>query len=152
MNAHPSVGALLVGKIGGQSTDVDRPAGVLKPIGEWPEKWADYIHEIDGHGVDALPEDRQGENILINKLCSLYVQHGIEEAIDDVSGACLDPALVKAGRILEMNYFKDMKVYERVPRTHLATTGGKLIGTMWIDTNKGDSENPSVRCLSLIHI
>ena len=61
VNAHPSVGALLVGKIGGQSTDVDRPAGVLKPIGEWPEKWADYTHEIDGHGVDALPEDRQGE-------------------------------------------------------------------------------------------
>ena len=34
VNAHPSVGALLVGKIGGQSTDVDRPAGVFKPIGE----------------------------------------------------------------------------------------------------------------------
>ena len=38
-----------------------------------------------------------------------------------------------------------MKVYECVPRTHLATTGGKIIGTMWIDTNKGDADNPNVR-------
>ena len=45
-----------------------------------------------------------------------------------------------------MNYFRDMKVYERVPRSHLATTGGKIIGTMWIDTNKGDADNPNVRC------
>ena len=45
-----------------------------------------------------------------------------------------------------MNYFKDMKVYDRVPRSHLATTGGKIIGTMWIDTNKGDADNPNVRC------
>ena len=49
------------------------------------------------------PRTGRGENILINELCSVYVQHGIEEATDDVSGAYLDPALVKAGRILEMN-------------------------------------------------
>ena len=75
------------------------------------------------------------------------MKNGIEEASDDVSGAYLDPALVQAGRILEMNYFRDMKVYERVPRSHLATTGGKIIGTMWIDTNKGDADNPNVRCM-----
>ena len=40
--------------------------------------------------------------------------------------------------------FKEMKVYECVPRTHLATTGGKLIGIVWIDINKGDSVNPNV--------
>ena len=101
---------------------------------------------MDGHGVDALAKDRQGENILVQELCSLYIQHGIEEAVDDVSGALLDPGLVRAGRTLEMKYFKDMRVYDRVPQTHIATTGGKLIGTMWIDTNKGDNENPNVRC------
>ena len=84
--------------------------------------------------------------ILNKELYSLYVQNGVEEASDDVSGAYLDPALVKAGRILEMNYFRDMKVYERVPRTHLATTGGKIIGTMRIDTNNGDADHPNVRC------
>ena len=125
---------------------MDRPAGVLKTIGKLPEKWAHYTHDNDGHGVDSLPEYRRGENIFINEVCSLYVQHGIEEATDDVSGAYLDPALVKAGRILEMNYFKEMKVYERLPGTHLATTAGKLIGAMWTDTNKGDSEKPNVRC------
>ena len=49
--------------------------------------------------MDSQPEDRQGETILINELCSLYVQHGIEEATDDVSGAYLGRALVKAGRM-----------------------------------------------------
>ena len=137
---------MLVGKVGGQSTDIDRPAGISRPIGNWPERWADCTHELDGHGVDAKPEDRSGETILDKELFSLYVQNVIEEAADDVSDAHLDPFLVKAGRILEMKYFKDMKVYERVPRSHLATKGGKIIGTMWIDTNKGDADNPNFRC------
>ena len=75
-----------------------------------------------------------------------YIQNGIEEAVDDVSGAYLDPSLVKAGRILEMNDFKDMMVYDRVPRSRLVTTGGKIIGTKWNDTNEGDADNPTVRC------
>ena len=146
MNAHPSVGGLLVGKIGGQSADVNRPAGVLNPIGDWPEKWADHTHEIGGRGVDSQPEGRLGEHILVSELRGLYIQHGIEEATVDVSGAYLDLALVKAGCILEMNLFMDMKVYDCVPRSYLATTGGKIIGTMWIDTNKEDRQNPNVRC------
>ena len=87
-----------------------------------------------------------GEAILDKELFSLDAQNGMEEAADDVSGAYLDPSLVKAGRILELNYFKDMKVYDRVPRSHLAATGGKIVGTMWIDTHKGDTDNPNVRC------
>ena len=41
-----SVGALLGVKISDQSTDIDRPAAVSKPIGDWPERWADYTHEL----------------------------------------------------------------------------------------------------------
>ena len=33
-----------------------------------------------------------------------------------------------------------------MPRTHLGTTDGQFIGIMWIFTNKGDRENPNVRC------
>ena len=64
--------------------------------------WADYIHEFDGHGIDADPKDRIGEAILKGELDSLYVQHGVEGAVDDVSGADLDPSLVRAGLEAEM--------------------------------------------------
>ena len=102
VHAHPSVGALLVGKIGGQSDMGNRPAGTSKPIGTWPEKWTDCVHELDGHSIDVEPAERSGERELEKELLSLYIQHGIEEAVDDVSGAILDPALVKAGREVEM--------------------------------------------------
>ena len=43
----------------------------MTPIGGWPEKWADYTHEMDGHGIDAKPEDRAGETILSKEMHSL---------------------------------------------------------------------------------
>ena len=44
-----------------------------------------------------------------------------------------------------MGFFKTMGVYERVPRSEQRETGGKTIGTTWIDTNKGDFDNPKIR-------
>ena len=87
---------------------VQRPAGVLKPRGDWPENWTDCVHEFDGHGLNSLPKDRSGEEVLQAELMTLYVQNGIEGAYDDVSGAGLDPATVRAGRATEMGFFKDM--------------------------------------------
>ena len=45
-----------------------------------------------------------------------------------------------------MKYVEDIKVYHRVPRSEQAQTGGKIVGTKWIDVNKGDIENPNIRC------
>ena len=70
------------------------------------------MHELDGHGVDASPEDRIGEKLLMSGLNCVYVQCGVESAYDDVSGAALGPALLRAGRDVEMVFFKDMGVYE----------------------------------------
>ena len=92
-----------------------RGGEVLKPIGDRPENWLDDIHEIYGHGVDDTPEGRGGEIILKGELDSLYVQNGTEGAIDDVSGATLDPDMVGAGRDVEMGFFKTVGVYDRVP-------------------------------------
>ena len=44
-----------------------------------------------------------------------------------------------------MTFFKTMGVYRRVPRPEQAHTKGKTIGTEWIDTNKGDFDNPKIR-------
>ena len=65
---------------------------------------------------------------------------------DNVSGAWLVPALVREGRAVEMQFFSDMGVYEIVPRSEQLETGGKVIGTKWIDVNKGDHDNPRNRC------
>ena len=131
------------------SEATSRPAGVTHPKGDWPSNWADYTHEFDGHGIDAAAEDRTREDILTQEIYSLYVQHGVEEAYDDVSGACLDPGLVRAGRGVEINFFETMGVYERVPRTEQQQTKGKIIGTKWIDTNRGYFDNPRIRsCLA----
>jgi hypothetical protein len=79
-------------------------------------------------------------------ISSLYVQHGVEAACDDVSGAWLDPKLVHEGRAVEMELFRSMGVYDHVPRSEQQSTGGKIIGTKWIDVNKGDFDNPRIRC------
>ena len=60
-------------------------------------------------------------------MSSLYAESGVEYAVDDVSGALLDPAMVHEGRKTEMKFFEDMQVYERVSRAEQAETGGKLL-------------------------
>ena len=118
----------------------------VKPKGELPSNLLDTVHETDGHNIDAPNCDRGGETALENCMNSLYAEAGIEYAVDDVSGALLDPTLVHAGRKTEMDFFDGMKVYDRVPRTEQLKTGGKIIGTKWIDVNKGDIDNPKIRC------
>ena len=44
-----------------------------------------------------------------------------------------------------MDFFKSMGVYDYVPRAEQKLTGGEIIGTKWIDVNKGDSDNPRLR-------
>ena len=77
------------------SLDPSRPAGTISPAGDWPAHWKDYTHEFDGHAMNVEGEDRTGEDILAGELSTLYVQHGIEYATDDVSGAAFDPTSVR---------------------------------------------------------
>ena len=73
------------------------------------------------------------------------MQNGIEGAVDDVSGVTLDPDMVRAGRDVEMGVFKTMGVYDRVPRSEQRESGGKSVGTKWIDVNKSGFDNPKMR-------
>ena len=97
----------------------------MKPAGIWPENWTDELHEYDGHGVDCKADDYTGEGILNNSINTLYVQNGIQYAEDDVSGVQLDPGLVHAGRAVEMDFFKTMGVYDRVPRPSSERAAGR---------------------------
>ena len=72
----------------------------------------------------------------------LYDQY---DFFDDVTGQELDKELATEARKLEMKFFRDMKVYEKVPRWHAARDGCKVITTRWLDVNKGDRKNPNYR-------
>ena len=76
---------------------------------------------------------------------ALVYKQGIHVAKDDVSGKDLVPELVVKAREEEMSYFRKLGVYKVVPREHQKGTGGKIIGTRWVDVNKGDAESPNCR-------
>ena len=112
------------------------PGPIEKPIGNYPYHWPDGIHELDGHALGSTLTSRGGEAALYTEMNALMVQNGIEYAEDDVSGASLDPTLVRQARDLEMKFFNDMSVCDRVPRSQLR---GKLVKSRWIDFSKGIS-------------
>ena len=53
--------------------------------------------------------------------------------------------MAKKAREVEMDYFRSMAVYSKVPRTEAVTNGCKVISTRWIDINKGDDKKPNYR-------
>ena len=65
--------------------------------------------------------------------------------IDDVTGKPLDHELASEARRLEIEFFRNMKVYEKVARWRAQEAGGKVVTTRWIDINKGDMQNPNYR-------
>ena len=69
-----------------------------------------------------------------------------EYAVDDVSGAYLDPTMVKKARADEIEYVRSMKLYTKVPIEEcLNKTGKQPIAVRWIDVNKQDATNPLYR-------
>ena len=57
----------------------------------------------------------------------------------------LDPSMVKSARKEEMDFFKKLGVYKRVPRSRVAEVSGKMVSVKWLDTSKGDKLNPNHR-------
>ena len=68
------------------------------------------------------------------------------EAWDDVNNCKLDPLKVRKAREEEMEYFRRMQVYRKVPIQRRKDETGKLpIKVRWVDTNKQDESNPKYR-------
>ena len=63
------------------------------------------------------------------------------EFMDDVTGAPLDKSRAIKARKLEMDFFRRMGVYTKVPREKYM----KVITTRWLDVNKGDEASPDYR-------
>lgn len=61
----------------------------------------------------------------------------LEEAWDDVNNCRLDPAKVSEARRAEMEFFRNMKVYTKLPLQRCKDMTGKPpIQVRWIDTNQ----------------
>ena len=116
-----------------------------RPVGDWPSDWVDTVHEEDGGNDEFGVRPQSGVKILKEAMYGLVCRNSIWKAWDDVSNVELSVEDVKAAGELEMKYFEKLRVYDKVDRSEIARTGGKLIGTRWVDVNKGDSVNVDCR-------
>jgi hypothetical protein len=65
---------------------------------------------------------------------------------DEITGAALQPELVKQARAEEIKFMLDWGVWERALITDCWRETGKApIGSKWVDVNKGDAAKPLVR-------
>lgn len=99
--------------------------------------------------INQAKADREGARLI----CSMMNENGLEEVSendwvwDDAKGGWLNPRLVMEARAKEIEYVKKMGLYEKVPRevAHREGGGRKPIKVRWVDTNKGNGENPNYR-------
>ena len=68
-----------------------------------------------------------------------------KEFDDDITGEYFNKARAIEARKLEIDFFKKMKVYSKVPRQQAKEMKAKVITTRWIDVYKGDKENIDYR-------
>lgn len=64
---------------------------------------------------------------------------------DDVCGRPLHKDLAAKVPKLEMDFFKEMKVFSKVDRPVAKQLGAKTITARWVDASKGDEVNPDYR-------
>ena len=72
---------------------------------------------------------------------------GAKEFWDDISGKSLPPGLVQSARKEEIDFMQSWNVWREVPVAESwSATGKGPLGGRWVDVNKGDDQNPDVRC------
>ena len=72
---------------------------------------------------------------------------GIESAkatYDEYTGEPLNANLVQKAKQEELDYFEAKDVWRVVPRER--ARGRRVIGTRWVNCNKGDADHPEIRC------
>ena len=66
-----------------------------------------------------------------------------KEFFDDVHGKWLDKDRAIDARRLQLEFFRKIGVYTKVPRSIAGES--KVITTRWVDADKGHAENPNYR-------
>ena len=110
--------------------------------------------KLDDLGVVARPVMSMEEMLSVAKVSdgrepseALHEECGDNlEAYDDLSGDRLVPSLMQKARREEIEYFKQMGVYDKVAIQEAYDVTGKApIAVRWVDVNKGDSQSPKYR-------
>ena len=66
-------------------------------------------------------------------------------AYDEYTGLQFDPTLTRKARDSELDFLNKLGTWLVVPRQQAIDDGYKVIGTRWVECNKGDAESPNVR-------
>ena len=106
------------------------------------------IHEIELTGSDEIralyATQEQGPLGADEPLLSAWQGH--REFVDDLTGLPLPPDLCRAARKKEIDYFKSKQVWDiRSINEARRIMGRAPISVRWVETNKGDDENPNIR-------
>ena len=67
------------------------------------------------------------------------------QAWDDITGVELNAKEVRKARMQELEYVREKKVWMKITRKEALRRGIKIVGTRWIDVNKGDIHNEQYR-------
>ena len=128
---------------------MERDKGI-RVVGEIPAGSPSTSARTVGRRVD--PEEFHDKDEMLAPMPLYRLTHvanhkSVSESIawDDLTGMRLSADKVIEARSKEMQYVRDMKVWEKIPRRVAQARGWKVITTRWIDANKGDDENPVYR-------
>ena len=114
------------------------------------------VVEIDSHTTHRrynLEEHHEQAEAEIHRYPLMKLTYGSRDrhdtssalAWDDLTGMRLDAGKVIEARGKEIQYVRDMRVWNQIPRRQAQAKGWKIIKTRWIDINKGDDNNPIYR-------
>ena len=82
----------------------------------------------------------QGKNTVSHEEINEYTH-----AWDDVIGGILEPKKVVKARMVELGYVSQKGVWRKMARSEAEKRGIRIVGTRWLDINKGDSEEENYR-------
>ena len=74
-----------------------------------------------------------------------HVHEDAKWAWDDITGKALDPKEVQRARLQEMGYINDKGVWKVVDRRWTLAREIPIVGTRWLDVDKGDARAPNLR-------
>ena len=114
----------------------------------WDSKGVKLIAAVKEHKTEGEHIENTCEIHKVPDEEAEYDMHGDDTDIawDDISGKHLDPAGVRKARAAEIDFYRKMGVYVKVPTSEcFAKTGQKPIGVRWVDIDKGDRDRPNYR-------
>ena len=115
---------------------------------------ASYISAISNSAgtipVDAGSPEYPGSSIKRvsgGQMAIQYLEENFKQRyIDEYTGEVLDPALARAAIMEELNYFNE-KVWHVEDSNDMAKVQGHVcVRSRWVCCNKGDAQNPDIRC------